>query len=89
MLEKAAAARAVIAVGENIADARRNIELAAKHHMIRPAPGLYPMILDAAAAEQMLAFIRSEHSRIESVGEMGLDYWFINKWCQVRHKEGG
>jgi len=33
---------AIIAVGENIADARRNIELADKHPLIRPAAGLYP-----------------------------------------------
>ncbi len=81
VLERAAAAgiNAIIAVGENIADARRNIELAKTHPMIQPAAGLYPTILDTAAAEQMQTFIRNQHSRIVAVGEVGLDYWIVKE----------
>ena len=81
VLERAAAAgvSTIIAVGENIADARRNIELGAIHPMIRPAAGLYPTILDTAAAVQMQAFIRSQRPRIVAVGEVGLDYWIVKE----------
>ena len=77
VLQKATAAGvgAIIAVGEDIADARRNIELADKYPMIRPAAGLYPTILDLDQAEQMHAFIRSERSKLIAIGEVGLDFW--------------
>jgi len=70
---------AVIAVGEDISDARRNIELAAKHPMIRPAAGLYPTILDLGQAEEMLSFIRRERSKLVAIGEVGLDFWVIKE----------
>ncbi len=43
---QAAGVAAVIAVGETLADAVRNLELARQHPMIRPAAGLYPTVLD-------------------------------------------
>ena len=70
---------AVIAVGEDIADARRNIELAEKHPMIRPAAGLYPTILDLDQAEQMRSFIRRERSKLVAIGEVGLDFWVVKE----------
>ena len=81
VLDRAAEAGvgAVIAVGENIADARRNIELADKHPMIRPAAGLYPTILDLDQAEQMYACIRSERSKLVAIGEVGLDFWVVKE----------
>jgi TatD DNase family protein len=81
VLTKAAEAGvgAVIAVGENIADARRNIELADKHPMIRPAAGLYPTILDLRQAEQMCTFIRNERSQLIAIGEVGLDFWVVKE----------
>jgi len=69
----------IIAVGENISDARRNIELAQKYSMLRPAAGLYPTILDPDQAEQMCAFIRKERSRLVAIGEVGLDFWVVKK----------
>ena len=53
VLERAgdAGITAVIAVGENLSDARKNIDLTAKHPVLRPAAGLYPTILDGARAE--------------------------------------
>ena len=70
---------AIIALGENLADARRNIELADEHPMIRPAAGLYPTILDLDQAEQMHSFIRSERSKLVAIGEVGLDFWIVKE----------
>lgn len=70
---------AVIAVGEDLADAERNIELAEKHPMVLPAAGLYPTILDQDLAGQMEAFIRKERDRLVAIGEVGLDSWVIKE----------
>ena len=52
VLERARAAgvATVIAVGETLDDARRNLELADRHPEFRPAAGLYPTHLDLDAA---------------------------------------
>jgi TatD DNase family protein len=77
VLARAAAAgiAAVIALGEDMADAERNIQLAAKHPILRPAAGLYPTILDPAKAAAMCAFIRQKRSTLVAIGEVGLDFW--------------
>ncbi|CAB1080184.1 Putative deoxyribonuclease YcfH [Olavius algarvensis Delta 1 endosymbiont] len=84
VLESAAKAGvgAIIALGENMADARRNIELADKHPMIHPAAGLYPAILDLNQAEQMHKFIRDERSKLVAIGEVGLDFWVVKEETQ-------
>ena len=81
VLHKAAKAgvSAVIAVGENISDARRNVELAGKYPMIRPAAGLYPTILDLDQAERMHSFIRQERAKLVAIGEVGLDFWVVKE----------
>ena len=81
VLEKALSVgvSAVISVGENIADAQKNIDLAAKHSIIRPAAGLYPTILDPAKAEEMHAFILKARSGLYAIGEVGLDFWVIKE----------
>ena len=81
VLERAGAAgiSAVIAVGENLSDARKNIDLAAKHSALRPAAGLYPTILDEAKATEMQAFIRAMRARLFAVGEVGLDFWVVKE----------
>ena len=81
VLQEAAEAgvSAVIAVGENIADARRNIDLAATHPMIKPAAGLYPTILDRDQAGQMCRFIRKQRSKLVAIGEVGLDFWIVKE----------
>ncbi|HJO61306.1 MAG TPA: TatD family hydrolase, partial [Desulfobacterales bacterium] len=53
----------IIAVGENISDARKNLELAAKHPMLRPAAGLYPTHLDLDQAREMRRFIYQEREK--------------------------
>ena len=79
VLKKAAAAGvgAIIALGENLADARRNIKLADEHPLIYPAAGLYPTILDLDQAEQMHSFIRKKRSKLVAIGEVGLDFWVV------------
>jgi TatD DNase family protein len=81
VLQNAAAAGvgAVIAVGENISDAHKNIELADLHPMLRPAAGLYPTILDPDQAAAMCSFIREERSRLFAIGEVGLDFWIVKE----------
>jgi len=66
---------AIVAVGEDLADARRNLDLARQHPMIKPTAGLYPAILDEALADAMVAFIRRHQERIVAIGEVGLDFW--------------
>ena len=79
VLERArrAGVEAIIAVGENLADATKNLELATKYPMLKPAAGLYPTHLDLNQAHQMAEFIRQNGSRLAAIGEVGLDYWVV------------
>ena len=54
VLERARAAgvTGVIAVGEDLSDAEKNLELAASHEYIYPAAGLYPSHLGPDQAEE-------------------------------------
>jgi TatD DNase family protein len=74
---RAVGIEAIIAVGENLADARRNLELAEKHALLRPAAGLYPDVLDPLEAERMLALIRTQRRHLAAIGEVGLDHWVV------------
>jgi TatD DNase family protein len=79
VLERAgnAGISAVICVGEDLADAEKNLEMAARHPMIRPAAGLYPTFLDLDLAAKMGQFVRTHRDRLVAIGEVGLDYWMI------------
>jgi TatD DNase family protein len=81
VLNRAAAAGvgAVILVGEDLRDARRNIDLATGNSALKPAAGLYPAILDRAQAEDLQLFIREESDRLVAIGEVGLDYWVVRE----------
>jgi TatD DNase family protein len=81
VLQRASAAGVgvVIAVGENLLDALKNMELAAVHPELRPAAGLYPTILDLDQADKMQAFIRRERARLVAIGEVGLDFWVVKE----------
>jgi len=81
VLERAAEAGvgAIIALGEDMPDARRNIELADRHPIIHPAAGLYPTILDLNQAQQMQLFVRKERSKLVAIGEVGLDFWVVKE----------
>ncbi len=68
---------AVVSVGEDLADAEKNLQLASQHPMIRPAAGLYPTHLDRDIAARLREFIRSHRDILAAIGEVGLDYWMV------------
>jgi len=69
----------IIAVGENLSDAKRNIDLTANHPELKPAAGLYPTHLDLNKAKEMISFIRNERNKLAAIGEVGLDYWAVKE----------
>lgn len=81
VLERArrAGVEAIIAVGENLADARKNLELAKRYPILKPAAGLYPTYLDLNQADEIADFIRQESSELVAIGEVGLDYWVVKE----------
>ncbi|UCH98520.1 MAG: TatD family hydrolase [Candidatus Aminicenantes bacterium] len=72
----------VITVAEDLADAKRNLELAGKYPQLRAAAGLYPTHLDLEAADTMISFIRKQREKLVAVGEVGLDYWVVKEESQ-------
>ena len=81
VLERAQAAGigAIVLVGENLDEAKRNLELAANFTMLKPAAGLYPAILDQAQADEIQVFIRRQREKLIAIGEVGLDYWVVKE----------
>lgn len=79
VLEKArqAGVSSVITVAEDLADAEKNLALAAEYPMIRPAAGLFPTNLDPEQAGKMRDFIRNHSDSLAAIGEVGLDYWKV------------
>ncbi len=73
---------AIIAVGEDLRDARKNLELAQQHPILKAAAGLYPTHLDPEQAAEMAAFIHENRSRLAAIGEVGLDYWAVQDAAQ-------
>jgi TatD DNase family protein len=73
---------AIVAVGEDLADANRNLELARLDAMIKPAAGLYPSHLSLEKAAEMAAFIRRHRQHLWAVGEVGLDFWVVKEDSQ-------
>jgi len=69
----------IIMVSENIADAKKNIELSELHSELMPSAGLYPTCLDLVQAEEMHNFIRENHAKLVGIGEVGLDFWAVKK----------
>ena len=76
---KQAGVAGIIAVGENMADARRNIELARIYPEIFPAAGLYPTYPDLTLARKMHEFIRKNRNQLIAIGEVGLDFWMVKE----------
>lgn len=81
VLERArqAGVAAVVAVGEDLEDAHKNVALSGKHRMLKAAAGLYPTHLDLEMAEEMVAFIRLHCDHLVAIGEVGLDYWAVQE----------
>jgi TatD DNase family protein len=77
-----AGVEAIIAVGEDLGDAHKNLDLTEKHPLLKPAAGLYPTHLDLNQAYEMSAFIRCYHARLTAIGEVGLDYWAVREDAQ-------
>jgi TatD DNase family protein len=77
---------AIIAVGETLSDARKNLRLAQTHPMLKPAAGLYPTILDTRQAEEVIAFIRRNRSQLAAIGEVGLDYRVVTDEREKAHQ---
>ena len=69
----------IIAVGENLLDAEKNLQMASTYPCIRPAAGLYPTHLDLELAYGMHEFIRKHKESLVAIGEVGLDYWMIKE----------
>jgi len=69
----------VICVGENLADADKNLQLARTYPMLKMAAGLYPTFLDTQQADRMIAFLRDYRSCLVAIGEVGLDYWAVKE----------
>jgi len=76
---EAAGVAAIIAVGEDLPDAEKNLALARQYPILRPAAGLYPTFLDPTAADEMASFIRRHRDRLWAVGEVGLDFWAVKQ----------
>lgn len=75
---RSAGVTGIVAVGEDLADARRNLDLAASFSgFVHPAAGLFPTILDASEADQLIDLIRRHAGRWVAVGEVGLDHWKV------------
>ncbi len=82
-----AGVRGVVAVGETLEDAERNLVLAERYPLVQAAAGLYPTILDPGAAGAMEAFIWREASRLTAIGEVGLDRWKVKSEPEWRLQE--
>ena len=63
--------QAIVAVGETLADAEKNLELAQRYEVLRPMAGLYPTYLDEGQAEELIGLIRRERDRLIGIGEVG------------------
>lgn len=76
---RAAGVGAVVAVGESLADAERNLALAEQFSMVKPTAGLYPTFLDCDHAEKMQTFIRQHRAQLAAIGEVGLDHYAVKE----------
>jgi TatD DNase family protein len=74
-----AGVKAIIAVGENLIDAQKNLELTKNYPMLKAAAGLYPTQLDLKQANEIVDLIHQERPRLVAIGEVGLDYWVVKE----------
>jgi TatD DNase family protein len=76
---RAAGVEAIVAVGETLEDARRNLRLAELHPGVFPAAGLYPTHLDLDLASELERWIREHRVDLVAIGEVGLDHWKVKE----------
>lgn len=76
VIERAFAAGVVgiILIGETIADAHFNLELAKHEPRLHLAAGLYPGNADLEKIAEIIAFIKENQKQIIAIGEVGLDF---------------
>jgi TatD DNase family protein len=74
---KTAGVTGIVAVGEDLKDAHRNLSLSKIDPVVLPAAGLYPTILDIAQARKLHDFIIRHKKSLIAIGEVGLDYWKV------------
>jgi TatD DNase family protein len=66
----------IVAVGETLADADRNLELTEEYPgTVLAAAGLYPTVIDLEHATKLIDFIRRHKNNLVAIGEVGLDHW--------------
>ncbi len=71
---------AIVAVGETLTDAKRNLQLARQFAgSVFAAAGLFPTYLDLAEAEALIAWIREHQRQLVAIGEVGLDLWKVQE----------
>lgn len=70
---------AVIAVGETLEDAEKNLTLSKSDPRIKPAAGLYPTILELDQCAKMETFICDHSSELIAIGEVGRDHWKVKE----------
>ena len=69
----------IVTVGENYHDALKNLELSRQYTELKPGFGLYPTYLDHDQADSLIRLIREYCEKCYCIGEVGLDYWKIQK----------
>jgi TatD DNase family protein len=69
---------AVVAVGESMEDASRNLRLGRAYPgVVLPAAGQFPTRLDLAEAASLESWILEHAGELVAIGEVGLDYWKV------------
>ena len=76
---EAAGISGIITVSETLQEARRCLELADSHRLLKPAVGIYPSHVDLDQTEAMVSFIREFRQSLFGIGEVGLDYWIAQQ----------
>ncbi len=89
VLDRAQAAGLVgiLAVGEDLPEAGRILDLSRRYPLIRAAAGLYPTQLDPDAADALVAFVRRQAGDFVALGEVGLDHWAVKDSADWRIQE--
>jgi TatD DNase family protein len=77
----------VLAVSETLADAERNLALAAAYPgTIRPCAGLHPEFPDLDQAALLERFVREHRDELAAIGEVGLDHWLVQE-AEARERQ--
>lgn len=71
---RSAGVRHILCVGEDLRDAKRNMELAGVYPGLHPAAGLYPSNPSIPDACDVIEFIKENRDKLFAIGEVGLDY---------------